>query len=303
MDLFKNFINKLQRAGYSLRDVRFFGAEIELRCRLRKLESINKFCKENSINQGSFYHMLSGKRPLPLDIMNILKIEARNYKCLVSGGNIPIKIPNNLTPELAYLVGVFRDGTIVTETSKNGVEYTCALYSKHKEFVETLKKVVECLFEIKTEIKPHGNIWGLRIRSLTLYLFLRLCFDAKQRQKYWDTPNLIKNSCEKIKNAYIAGFWDAEGGCPHLETFGSNIGKKDFYISFFQKNKESLEFIKSCLEERGIECGNIYWNQRKWLFKIKRKYINRFIKFIQTRHIMKIKRLKLMQKLLSKNFP
>lgn len=303
MNLLNIFIYKLQQAGYSLRDVRFFGAEIELRCRMRKLESINQFCKENNINQGSFYHMLSGKRPLPLDIMNKLKIEAKSYKCLISGGNISVRIPNNLTPELAYLIGVFRDGTIVTETSKNGVEYTCALYSKHKEFIETLKKIAEELFEIKTEIKPHGSIWGLRIRSLTLYLFLKLCFDAKQHQKYWNTPTLIKDSCEKIKDAYIAGFWDAEGGCPHLETFGSDISKEDFYISFFQKNMESLEFIKSCLEEKGIKCGNIYWNQRKWLFKIKRKSINRFIGFIQTKHVMKIKRLKLMQKILSKNFP
>jgi len=132
-----------------------------------------------------------------------------------------------------------------------------------------------------------------------MYLFFKLCFDAKQYQKYWNTPNIIKRSSEKIKNAYVSGFWDAEGGCPHLETLGPNINKKDIYISFFQKNKESLEFIKFYLENKGIECGNIHWNQRKWLFKVKRKSILRFIKFIESKHKIKVRRLNLMYKMLS----
>jgi len=134
MKLLKTFIDKLQQAGYSQRDVRFFGVEDKLKRRVRKLKSINQFCKDNNMNQGTFYHMLSGKRPVPLDIMNKLGIEPNSYKCLISGSNISIKIPNELTPELAYLVGILRDGTIVVESKE---EYTCAFYSKYKELTLT----------------------------------------------------------------------------------------------------------------------------------------------------------------------
>jgi len=294
MNLFKEFVNKLVNEGYSLRCIRVIGAERELRNRLAGI-SVSEFCKNIGINRGSLYQMTRGKRAIPLDVLKKLNIQMSDFRCIIRNSNIPVKVPTQLSPELAYLVGLLRDGTVVNE--KNN-EYTVAFYSKFREALEYPKKLLKKIFKIDVKIERFSSIWGIRIRSLTLYLFFKLMFQVPQKQSVWNTPEIIKKGNDKIIKAYVSGFWDAEGSCPRFES-ELIIPKKNISIGFYQKNKEPLEFIKGFLEKKGIATTKIYWNERKWVLKIRRQSFGDFIDFIQSRNPIKLMRLQKVRKIFS----
>jgi intein/homing endonuclease len=294
MNLFKEFVSKLVDNGYSTRSIRIIGAEKELRNKLTRI-SISRFCKTMGINRGSFYQMIQGKRAIPLDVLLKLNLQTNNFRFIIKNSNVPIKIPIQLSPELSYLVGLLRDGTVVNE--KNN-EYTIAFYSKFKEALEYPKKLLEKIFKIKVKIKRFGDVWGIRIRSLTLYLFFKLMFQVPQNQSVWNTPELIKMGDSEVVKAYISGFWDAEGSCPQFKD-KVVIPKENISIGFSQKNKESLQFIKEFLEKNGIATTEIYWNERKWVLKIRRQSFLDFIDFIQPHNPIKLMRLQKIRKIFS----
>lgn len=286
MDLMDLFIKKLYKCGYSDRDIRFFVNHRNLKTRLSKI-SVSKLCREIKINRGSVYHMMYGKRAVPLDILKRLNIDTSNNLCLVSASNIAVKIPRSLTSKLAYLIGVLRDGTVVREGTN---EYICAYYSKNRQFIQTIQEHLQSIFDIENKIESFDGVYGVRVRSLTLYLFFKLVFEVPRKQVTWETPKLIEESNSDIQRWYISGFWDAEGGCPKIEKL-KRIQRKNLYISFNQKNKESLEFIKKILYKHGMESGKIYWSGGKFILKIKTSSIPLFAKFIRSQHPKKSKRL------------
>ncbi len=284
MDLYNYFLKTLRESGLSDSDIRFMDAQELLKKQLNNC-TVSKFSEKCGINRGTLSYMLRGKRAIPLNLLD--KCDLTKCRLAIKNSNITIRIPNSLTKELAYLVGVLRDGTISKESNN---EYCCSFYNKNIELLSKIKSFVEELFDIKTEIRRFGDVHGIRIRSLTLYLFFKLVFEAKEMQEKWDTPNLIKSSEEECKKWYVSGFFDAEGGIPHIET---NIrrNKKYLYVKFVQKNKESLEFIKSFLESKGIKMRSIYLEKNKWVLKVSNSSIPAFAKFIVTFHPEKSSRL------------
>ena len=76
------------------------------------------------------------------------------------------------------------------------------------------------------------------------------------------------------------------------------VKRKNIYVKFVQKNKESLEFIKNHLEKEKIETGEIYSNQNAWVLKIKIISIPSFSSYIKSLHPKKRKRLDLLTKAL-----
>lgn len=291
MDLLKIFLQRLSTAGFSENDVRFYGVEEKLKEKIGKT-SISKFSQKKNVNAGTVSHMLNGKRPVPLSFLSVEDV--RNKHCSLKNGNNPIKIPNELSNELAYLVGALRDGTVSEE--KSG-EYCVAFYSKEYEYLKCLLKPINKLFGADPKISKFGPIYGIRIRSQTLYFFFKLLFDMPQYQKYWDTPKLIKNSNEKATRAYISGFFDAEGGVPHIES--CNTARKNLYVKFVQKNKESLEFISEHLRKSGINTRKFYWDGDKWIFKISTDAILKFANYVYSLHPLKRQRLAKLCRLLA----
>ncbi len=283
MDLLNEFLQKLLTAGFSKNEIRFHGVEENLKEKIGKT-SISKFSQEKGINAGTVSHMLNGKRPVPLELLSLNDV--RDKFCSLKNCNNPVRIPAKMDTQLAYLVGVLRDGTVSNE--KNG-EYCVAFYSKEIEFLNCLSKPINDLFGISPRITKFGPVFGIRMRSQTLYFFFKLLFDMPQYQKDWNTPELIRNSGDDEKRAYISGFFDAEGGLPHVET--CNIARKNLYAKFVQKNKESLEFISEHLRKNGIDTGKVYWNDEKHVVKISNKSIPRFSNYIQSLHPWKAKRL------------
>ncbi|MBI5061383.1 MAG: hypothetical protein HZB67_03640 [Candidatus Aenigmarchaeota archaeon] len=231
--------------------------------------------------------MLDGRRPVPLDIAEKLDLKFSENMFMVSGSNVPMKIPKKLDGDLAYLVGVLRDGTVAREGNN---EYLCAFYNKDKEFVEIVRKVAEKTFYVKTKIEKMDEVWGIRMRSLNLYLFFTLLFEIPKKQEFWKTPEIIETADKELQREYVSGFWDAEGTCSRIEKF-SKISSKNTYIGFNQKNKESLLFIKDVLEKENIRTGDVYWNGHVWVLKIATGSITRFARYMKSKHPKKSKRL------------
>lgn len=288
MDLVYEFISKLRQDGFNANEIRFLNANIELKKKLG-IETVSEYSKKHNINSGSLSYMLKGKRAIPLSLLDSVNIS--KFRCMIKGCSVSIKIPKRLSPKLAYLIGLLRDGT-VTKESKD--EYVCAFYNTNRKLIETFRDLTKELFSIDSEIKKHWNgVYRIRFRSRTLYHFLTLIFGITSNQSIWDTPLIIKKSNDTIKLSYITGFFDAEGGCPHLEK---NIDKrkKNLYIKFVQKNKESLIFIKRFLESKSIKTRSVYKQDQVWVLKIRNQSIPEFVKLIRSKHTDKSKRLKLL---------
>lgn len=285
MQLNRVFFEKLIKNGFKKEDIRFIGVEDLLKKQVGN-KSLSCFGKIHEINNGTLSHMLKGKRAIPLNILNIKDI--KNKKCVVKNSNIPVLIPNKLTPNLAYLIGFLRDGTVVKESEN---EYCCAFYNSNVELLEKVSKIVEEIFGIKTKITKFGDNFGVRVRSLTLYLFFRLMFEIPNKQVFWNTPKLIAKSQDSIKKEYITGFFDAEGGCPHFER-NIDTRRKNLYVKFVQKNKESLDFIKDYLDSKKIYTRSVYLEKNKYVLKISNKSIKKFSKFIKPLHPIRAKNLR-----------
>lgn len=287
MDLLKTFIKRIADQD----EVRFLDVREILKKQIGQ-KTLLEFSKEHFINSGTLSYMLKGKRAVPLRLINVKDIKS-NVRCMTKNCNVPIVIPNKLDNKLAYLLGLLRDGTVSEEKCS---EYCCAFYSIDSDFLKSINEIVKKLFKVNSKISKFGNNYGIRIRSKTLYLFFKKVFEFPDRQVDWNTPTLIKGSSAEIKRAYISGFWDAEGGCPHVDE--KNVDRKNIYAKFAQKNKESLEFIKEELKKENIETGEIHWNESKWILKVKIKSIPLFSYYIVSLHPKKGKRLEMLTKTL-----
>lgn len=273
-------------------EIRLLDVEGKLQKQIKT--SLNAFAIKNNINSGSVCAMLKGRRAIPLRLIGRSAI-SENTRWVLKNTNIPIMIPKRLTNGLGYLAGALRDGTVSNEIQG---EWTVSFYCINKKYLEIIQKLVKNLFGVEQKIERFGQVYGVRIRSKTLFLFFTLLFEAKRKQEEWNTPKLIQRSSRDVKLAYITGFFDAEGGIPHLEKM-RNPSKKNLYVKFVQKNKESLEFIKKTLENENVNMGKVYYSDNKYVVKVNMHSIPSFSQLIFPQHPAKAKRLILLKQFLS----
>jgi|GEM_PF-3592517 len=169
-------------------------------------------------------------------------MELWNKENLVVGGKTftnMIRLPKVLSPELAYLAGALRDGSL--SSYRYEVEFT----QKNKDWLTLIQRYLRKCFSILPSIRSRklkDNTYVLRIRSHALHRFFCEVFDWKKFD--WDTPKIIRSANRECVENYIAGFWDAEGS-----KYGA------VYQGWSKINScPPLEFIKSRLEEYGIVC-------------------------------------------------
>lgn len=269
--------------------IRAYGFESYFRTIWQEIENKNKTLKRLKITKRSFHQYMKGSRSFPISILyKICKEYSEQQKCefeeiwnniferttyfkSVCNHSRKIRLPKELCGDLAYLVGALRDGCLATY-SKNinhfGVVYT---QESHPEWLEVISQLFEKVFLIKPNLSKQ-----LCIYNKPIFRFFERVFEHPPgNQGNWKTPNIITKAPTKIKNYYIQGFFDAEGVC----------SMSDFKLGFVQKNKESLEFIKSELEKQKISCGSILKDRNSHRFWIcERKSVLRFIEKIGTRH-------------------
>ncbi len=183
--------------------------------------------------------------------------------------------------DLAYLMGALEgDGYIYRGKSKGLV---AVFTQKNRTWLENIEKMIE---------HNLGNAWIFKQRDISI-----LETKFKPLFQKLDTENLTLN--EKL--AYVAGFFDAEGGIPKYPERVPSTAPY-MYIQFVQKNPATLKKIIKILEEADIECGKLHEYGRKkkcWRFFIRSKSRLKFVKMIKSKHPEKIQRLKIMEHRLS----
>jgi len=172
--------------------------------------------------------------------------------------------------DLTYLMGALEgDGYIYTGKSKGIV---AVFTQKNREWLENIRKLIK---------NDSGNAWIFKQRDI---------FVLETKFKPLLEKKKIEKLTEKQKLAYVAGFFDAEGGIP-LQPKKS----KYLYIQFVQKNPAKLKLIREILENTGIKCGVIHQYDKKkskcWRFFVRTQSHFRFIEKIKSKHPSKIKRL------------
>ena len=162
--------------------------------------------------------------------------------------------------DVAYLLGALRDGTIDIRRGKN---YEIKIIQKNYEWLRYIQSIIYRQFGVYAAI--HG--YELRLTNKLTVLNLQKLSEMKRPQHFWGTPQVIKSSKDLfVIRSYIQGFWDAEGGLP------IDLKKtKGRYISFDQKNRESISFIRNQLRHLGMHPTKFYFTGNVWQFRLHRK--------------------------------
>ena len=215
------------------------------------ITEIRKLAKRKMI-----YKYVNGKSAVPVDL--IIRLSENNpeileecfseVKAFASKSNKGHVLPKKITPDLAYLVGCLRDGSI----NKNTISIT--QNANGKQWLNIISKIFHEEFNLKPRMRKFRDFFEIRVTSKPLVIFFKEIFEMPTNQENWSTPKIIEEN-KQLWKYYISGFFDAEGYCTKPETF-RKTGKKK--ISFHQNNLNSLEFIKKVLNELGIRASKIY---------------------------------------------
>lgn len=239
---------------------------------------------------------MNKERKLDKSASQKVNMEFKNFsKNRASDENIEI------TPELAYLLGTLRDGCFTM--NKKYYIYRIRLYQKNKRWIEKLKKVVQKCFNKKPLITQDKRdlVWCLTINSKTIYQQLIKLSNYPGNQRNWTTPQIILESSIEIQKEYLKGFFDSEGGVPHLDE--KCFKKKDIRIYFCQANKKSLEELRQIILRLGITPGKVsgpYFKKgyKHPVFALRIHGVKEVVKFyniVGSFHPEKIKRLKIIE--------
>lgn len=218
-------------------------------------------------------------------------IKANNFK--------DARIPKELDNDLAYFIGILRDGIVSARAGKKG-DYSIEIYQKNKKWLETvIKPLIKKLFNlnVKVSFQMHGKYktYRVRIYSKIVYTFIKKLFehpDTNGQKTCWKTPSLILKAGKRIQRHYIQGFFDAEG------YIGNGRNLIIIGQAWDKKGKSPLTDISNMLKDFGIERCYLYRiidkrPNRKPLERLQisnKKDVKNFISEISSRHPEKLKR-------------
>ncbi|MBI2667597.1 hypothetical protein HYX17_02390 [Candidatus Woesearchaeota archaeon] len=183
--------------------------------------------------------------------------------------------------DLCYLFGALRDANLDIRPNKN---YEIKFGQKDERWLFCISDIIFKLYNKR--FNPSNNM--LRLCNKKIVNDLVKISGIKSPQSEWSTPLIVKDFTFENIQSYISGFFDAEGGLPiNPET------AKQKYISFDQKNKSSLSFIRDKLIELDFIPTNLTYTGNVWQFRLTRKKdIIKFCDYIKSRHPSKSLRLR-----------
>ncbi len=190
----------------------------------------------------------------------------------------------NMSAELFYLLGALRDGSLPKCKVKKEITFASDI---NREWIEIVSDTVSNTFNIsksKCKIykfksnKSKQFCYRLKVYSSDIYKELSKYY-VPGKQVFWKTPEIVKNSSLELQKHYIAGFYDAEGGCRDVEKFKLGITKSiHCYCSItckhFDKYNEPLQFIQEVLFKFSI--NSKMYNPTELVFTHRRNIKNFF---------------------------
>lgn len=193
-----------------------------------------------------------------------IPVATRDYTKFSRSG---IAIPSYINPELAYLAGALRDGSISRTATSIGIKYYVAFCNTSYEWLNNvIRPILEKTFQINVTKPCHDRKptkFQVRVRKHAIALFLADLFQHPfGKQINWRTPIWIESAPQEIKKWYVRGFFDSEGGC------GNVLKQKDkypwqsvFFIAFHASASGDvcfpLEDLKKMLNGFGIASREI----------------------------------------------
>ena len=198
--------------------------------------------------------------------------------------------------DLCYIAGALRDSSLKV---REGKDYELTVLQKDARWLYMLRDKLAALYgnggRVYIEKRGERVYNVLRIFDKKVVMNIRDTIGITSRQVLWATPRFLKNADKKCIKAYIQGFFDAEGGLPR-----NPAAKNQIYISFDQKNKEPLIFIREQLIKLNYKPTQITYTHGTYQFRITRKQdIIRFIHQINSLHPEKRARLNKILEILS----
>jgi hypothetical protein len=170
--------------------------------------------------------------------------------------------------DFAYILSAIRDGSIpicgikkevslATDPSREWLEALAGIASKEFDLPLGRSRIYE-VFDRKSKIP----CFRLKVYSVSLYRRLSEFYEPGD-QIAWKTPAAIRSEQIDVVKGYIAGFYDAEGGCRNVEKFRNGTTKTiNYWASIRCKHvseNEPLCFLQEKLKGLGIG-SNIYDN-------------------------------------------
>ena len=211
--------------------------------------------------------------------------------------NQKIESKINLNPKTAYLAGVIiGDGNlsnyVKSKKTDFSMDYRITIDVSDKEYIIFVLNLIQSIINTRTTPKvpsQRGNRLPrlkLQVRNKELFNFfnktMQIPKGAKSSKVF--VPSIIKNSPEKIKKYFLAGYFDTDGGFRGT-TLGFTTGSK--YLS---------EDISRLLEELNISHLPDKWINRKYNkefygIKIKRSEIDNFLSLLPLQNKEKLGRI------------
>jgi intein-encoded DNA endonuclease-like protein len=98
-------------------------------------------------------------------------------------------------------------------------------------------------------------VWSLMLNSKAIYDKIVRISNYPGTQIKWNTPEMVMNGSPETQKGYVKGFFDSEGGIPHVEN--ERVEPKNMRISFTQNNKTCLMELKAIISSFGVKTGNV----------------------------------------------
>ncbi len=167
-----------------------------------------------------------------------------------------------LTKSLSYLLGVLRDGCLSKSGQKTEVTLATDL---SRDWLNVIAQLASVEFSIPESRFKIYEVWGKKSKQscYRLKIYSKAVFDLllnhyrESAQLHWCTPPIVREASLELQKEYLAGFYDAEGGCRNVENYLSGKTKSiQCWASIRCKHdgfNEPLEFAKRIFNEVGIK--------------------------------------------------
>lgn len=215
---------------------------------------VNELSKYLNISPRTVYYWLKEERPISINkIFELEKLFERNlsleyYKICkytsINGVKNKTILPKKLDIRLSYLVGyIFGDGYINIK-GKNKRSFPFGLIDGSERNIKIATYLLKKIFNLNTgySFRKDKNCYELAASWKIGVIILNKIFNMPLGYKHpnLDMPQMIKNSNQSIKLAFILGFLSADFGGNSLTQASYNIIKE------VEKELKKIK-IKCCL--------------------------------------------------------